>query len=192
MDRRSFLKKGLLGGALLVFGGTGLALFPTRHLASPTRPLLALDDRGFQVLVAVARRIVPGSGVDAVTIAHSVDDSLALLPIEAQTDLVKLLGLLENALPGLLLDGQLGPFTGLDGPEQDRALERWRDSRIALRRGGYQALRKLCLAAFYADPGSWSAIHYAGPPNTATFTFDDSRTGTPAWLAEQAGKGSAP
>lgn len=192
MDRRGFLKKGLLGGALLALGGTGLALFPTRHLASPIRPLLALDDRGFQVLIAVARRIVPGSGPSPVTIAHSVDASIARLPLEAQKDLVKLLGLFENALPGLLLDGQVGPFTRLDGPDQDRALERWRDSRIVLRRGGYQALRKLCLVTTYADPSSWPAIHYPGPANTAGFAFDDSRAGTPAWLAEQAGKGRAP
>lgn len=192
MDRRSLLKRGLLGGALLVLGGTGLALYPTRHLAAPERPLLVLDARGFQVILAIARRLIPGSGVDPIAIVHSVDTALTRLPIEAQRDLVKLLGLFENALPGLLLDGQLGPFTRLDGPAQDRVLESWRDSRIALRCSGYQVIRKLCLGAYYGDPSSWAPIHYPGPPSTAGFTLDDSQAGTPAWLAEHASKERAP
>src|SRR5262245_19080471 len=113
MNRRSFLKKGLLGGALLALGGAGLALAPTRHVASPTSALLVLDDRAFQILAAVAARIVPLPDADPVAVAHSVDLTLSRAAPETQTDLVKLLGLFENALPGLLLDGRALPFTRL-------------------------------------------------------------------------------
>jgi hypothetical protein len=192
MNRRGFLKRGLFGGALLVLGGGGLALYPTRHLASPVRPLLALDDRGFQVVVAVAARVVPIGDVDVVSVAHGVDESVARLGVEARGELAQLLGLFENALPGLLLDGRASPFTRLDPAAQDRALESWRDSRLVLRRGGYQALRKLCLGAYYADPRSWPGIRYKGPPDTGGFAHDDSQAGTPAWLAAQAAKEGTP
>lgn len=186
MNRRSFLKKGLLGGALLALGGAGLALAPTRHLASPTSALLVLDERAFQILVAVAARIVPIAGADHVAIAQGVDLALSRAAPESQSDLVKLLGLFENALPGLLLDGRALPFTRLDAEAQDKVLASWRDSRITLRRGGYQALRKLCLAAYYAEEKTWKAIRYNGPPDLGGFFHDDSKAGTPDWLAAQA------
>ena len=192
MNRRSFVQRGLFGGALLLFGGGALALYPTRHLASPTRWLHVLDDRGFQVMVAIAARVVTAPGADPVLIAESVDASLARLPPEAQADIAGLLGLFENALPGLLLDGRAAPFTRLDGPAQDRVLESWRDSRLVLRRAGYHALRRLCLAGYYGDERSWPAIHYGGPPNVNGFFHDDSRAGTPEWIAAQDQKAGAP
>jgi hypothetical protein len=184
-NRRGFLKKGLLGGALLLLGGGGLALYPTRRIASPQGPLRVLDDRGFQVMVAVAARVITAPGADPVDIAQRVDAALACTPPEAQADLVSLLGLFENALPGLLLDGRAAPFTRLDGAAQDRVLGSWRDSRLALRRGGYHALRRLCIGAYYGDERSWPSIRYGGPPNVNGFFHDDSKAGTPEWIAAQ-------
>lgn len=192
MDRRSFLKKGLLGGALLALGGAGLALRPGRHLASPTQPLRVLDDRTFQVVVAIAGRVVALPDADPVAIAHTVDASLSRVAPDAQTEVAQLLGLFENALPGLLFDGRVTPFTALDSDAQDRVLEAWRDSRLALRRSGYQALRKLCLGAHYGDPRTWPALKYGGPPDLGGFHHDDSKVGTPEWLAAQDAKGGTP
>lgn len=180
MNRRSFLRKGLLGGALLALGG-GLALAPGKHLANPTRALRVLDVHTFQVMVAVAARVVTAPGVDPVAVAEGVDEALSRALPESQADLVKLLGLFENALPGLLLDGRMAPFTRLDGPAQDRVLEHWRDSRFVLRRSGFHALRRLCLGVFYGDPSAWPSIHYGGPPDLGGFAHDDSKAGTPGW-----------
>ena len=188
MNRRSFVKKGVFGSVLLALGGAGIALQPTRMLAAPGK-LRVLDVRGFEVMVAVAARVVTVPGADPATIAWGVDEALSRALPDAQNDLVALLGLFENALPGLLLDGRLRPFTQLDGPAQDRVLESWRDSRLVLRRGGYHALRKLCLGVYYGAPSTWPALHYAGPPDTTGVLYDDSQAGTPAWLAaREAGK----
>jgi hypothetical protein len=178
VQRRDFLKKGLLGSALLALGGGGLLLYPGRRLATPTQALRVLDERAFQVMVAIAARIVPYPGADAVVIAHAVDTALSYTAPESQADLVKLLGLFENALPGLLLDGRAAPFTRLDPDAQDRALEHWRDSRLVLRRSGYHALRRLCLGAYYADPIAWPTLHYRGPPDLGGFAHLDSKAGT--------------
>ena len=64
----------------------------------------------------------------------------------------QLLGLFENGLAGFLFGGRTRPFTRLDGPEQDRVLVEWRDSRLAVRRTGYAALRTLVLAGYYQSP----------------------------------------
>ena len=181
MNRRAFLKTGLVGGALLALGGTGLALFPTRHLAAPTRPLRVLDDRGFQVMVAVAGRVIIDPGSDPVVIAEGVDELATRLPVEVQRDILRLLGLFESALGGLLLDGRALPFTRLPPDAQDRVLARWRSSRLALRRSGYRGLKQLCNLAHYAQPRSWAAVGFP-PPTSVGEPYDDSKMGTPEWL----------
>jgi len=192
MNRRTFVQRGLFGGALLLFGGGGLVLYPTRHLGSPTKPLRVLDDRGFQVVIAIAARVVTAPDADPILLAERIDESLSRTPPEAQADLGNLLGLFENALPGLLFNGRPVPFTRLDGPAQDRVLESWRDSRLAVRRTGYHALRRLCFVAYYGDERAWPSIHYGGPPNVGGFSHDDSKAGTPELLAAQDQKAGAP
>lgn len=184
MNRRAFLKRGLLGAAVLLLGGSGLALYPTLETARPTRQLRVLTERGFHVLVAIARRVVRTPDADAVAIAEAADDSLLWLTPEAQSDFNRLLGLFETALAGLVLDGRVRPFTRLSPDEQDRALESWRTSSLTLRRTGYQALRKLCLASHYAQPASWPSAHFPAPTPVGA-PYDDSTMGTPAWNAER-------
>ncbi len=190
MDRRTFLKRGVVGGVLLMLGGgVGLYAVPTKHLAAlPKTPLAVLEPRSFQVLVAVAGRVVTAQGADAADIAARADALLANAPEEVRHDINRLLMLFENALPGLLLDGRLLPFTRLSPEAQDAALLRWRDSSFALRRSGYHALRKVCLAAYYAKESSWPALGYAPPTGLNAMAYDDSKVGTPEWLASQ-GKG---
>jgi hypothetical protein len=183
MDRRTFLRRGLLGGAVLALGGVGLTLLPTAHLADPRGPLSVLDAREFQVLVAVAQRMLAGvPEVDPVRVAGEVDLAITRAHPEARTELKTLLWLFENALPGVLFDLRVRPFTHLSPDAQDAVLASWRDSLFAVRRAGYGALRKLCLAYAYADPATWPALHYPGPPSTGGVLYDDSKAGTPEWL----------
>lgn len=190
-SRRSFLKKGLFGGVVLALGGAGLALYPSAQVGAPTGPLVALQPASFQVLVAVASRIVTVAGSDPVAIAHGVDQALTRLPAEVQVDFNKLLGLLESALPGLLLDARVQPFTRLSPESRDRVLQGWGASRLEIRRTGYQALRKLCLAAYYSEASSWAPLGYEPPSNLNAGAYDDSKAGTPEWLEAQA-KADAP
>ena len=163
MQRRSFLKVGLLGAAILAVAGGGLALWPGDASVRPLRPLISISPAHFPVLVAVAARVCQGTTAQPVQVAHAVDAALGFTFPEARADMDRVLGLLENALPGLLLRGSPRPFTLLDEAGQDRALNAWRDSSVGLLRGAYHALRKLCLAAHYATPGSWPEVEYGGP-----------------------------
>jgi|GEM_PF-680049 len=184
-SRRTFLKRGLLGGALLFLGGAGLALFPSREVVPAGPAPLVLEPRSLQVLAAFAARAVTAPGADPGTIARRVDAVLACATPETKKDFNGLLGLFENALSGLLLDGRVQPFTRLDPAAQDAVLESWRTSSIAIRRTGFQALRKLCLAAFYADETSWGALGYHPPSGLNAMAYDDSKAGTPEWLEAQ-------
>lgn len=181
-SRRGILRMGLIGGALLALGGGGLALFPSRIIAGPTTPLLALEPRAFQTMIALAARIVTAKGRDPLAIAHGVDRTLSYASKETASDVGKVLGLLENALPGLLLDGRLGPFTRLSASSQDAVLDSWRKSRIELRRSGYQAIRKLALAAYYVEERSWPPLDYDPPSGLNAIAYDDSMFGTPEWV----------
>jgi hypothetical protein len=178
LNRRTFIKRGVLGGALLMLGGgTALVLAPTKELATPTSPLRVLEPRGFQVLVAIAKRVLP-EGADAVAVAQGADLTLSYAAPEPGRDFGRLLMLFENALPGLLFDGRALPFTRLSPESQDAVLRKWRDSSLALRRTGYHALRRLCLAVYYASEASWPAVGYAPPSGLNAMAYDDSKLGT--------------
>jgi hypothetical protein len=189
MTRRTFLKRGLIGGALLILGGGAtLTLLPTRESGTPLHPLEVLDPRAFQVLVAIARRLVSHPAANPVAIAHGVDAILGRMAPEAQEDMGKLLLLFESALSGLIFDGRVTPFSRRSAADQDRSLLSWRDSRLVIRRTGYQALRKLCFFAHYSMPSSWVLVGYPTPASVGT-PYDDSQMGTPDWLKEHGVEG---
>jgi hypothetical protein len=160
-SRRSFLKKGLVGGALLAVSGVGLSLWPTRRV-TPRRGLLFLDERELSIVAAMAEVIVPGG--DPVDVAHRVDAFLSPMSSGSVHDLKKLLRLVENGFAGAILDGRPQPFSRASMEARRRTMESMQDSRIALRRGGYQALRRLLVAARWTDPSLWPSIDYPGPP----------------------------
>lgn len=164
MDRRVFLQRGLVGGAILAAGACTLHAWPAPERYRPQGNLQSLDPRGFAVLATIAARTVRDPVADPVAIAHAVDRTITLSAPEAAAELQQLLNLFESGLVGLFLDGRLRPFTHLPPDRQDQVLIAWRDSRMVLRRSGYTALRKLTLAAHYASPTTWEGVGYPGPP----------------------------
>jgi hypothetical protein len=167
--RRGFLKKGLVGAALLaVGGGTWLVTRRTRPAPALDGPLRALSPEEATVVLAIADRLVPErSGFPRpleVGVPRKVDAMVALAHPATQKEVRQLLRLFENALTGLLFDGQFRPFTASSPRGQDDRLRGWARSRIALRRSGFQALKKLVYAAYFGSPETWEAIGYPGPP----------------------------
>lgn len=168
-SRRGLLKRGLLGGALLALGGgSWLALRGTKEASVPPEGLLVLSSREYAVVGALALRLVPlRSGwpsPEDVRVAFNVDRILVRADEGVRRDVKALLALFENALAGFIFAGETAPFTRLSPEAQDARLRGWQESRLALRRTGFEALRALCMAAYYGSPLTWQSLGYLGPP----------------------------
>ena len=167
-SRRSLLKRGLVGGALLAAGGAGfLAWRPGRRVPAPAAGLHVFSEAEYGVLDALAHRLIgslPGwPSVEEVGVALAVDRIAERAEPSVRAELKQLLGLFDNALAGFLFGGRTEAFTALPPAAQDRVLEEWRDSRLAVRRTGYNALRTLVLAGYFQSPLTWKPIGYPGP-----------------------------
>ncbi|MDP3233421.1 MAG: gluconate 2-dehydrogenase subunit 3 family protein [Myxococcales bacterium] len=166
--RRSVLKRGLIGGALLALGGGGF-LFTRKSVEvdPPGDGLLSFTAREFAIVTALSYRVIPHREgfptVDAVQVARGCDRILTLVDETALTETKQLLMLLENALPNFLFGRRARTFSTMSSDDQDAVLTEWQTSRITLRRTGYTALRGLVMAAYFSSPATWPAIGYPGP-----------------------------
>jgi hypothetical protein len=172
VSRRKFLKRGLLGGGLLLAAGTLPFAFRTTAIGRrPRRDLGLLTLEEYAVLAAVAARLVPGDGADAswpraeaVDCAGKIDALLATVHPDVGSDFRRLLRLFESGFLGTFIAASPRPFTRAAPADQDARLEAWRRSRIALLRSGYQAIKRLAHAAYYSSPEVYAKIGYPGPP----------------------------
>jgi long-chain-alcohol oxidase len=170
--RRSFLKKGLIGGALLFVGGAvPIALRGGLYAARPRAPLKLFTAREHAIFAAIAARIIPGDdalaawpSAEAVDCAGKVDALMATVHPSVGAELRQLLQLFESGLSGLFTNLRPTPFTRLSPAEMDQRLTAWRRSRVALLRSGYQALKRLAQATYYSSPEIYERIGYPGPP----------------------------
>jgi hypothetical protein len=166
VDRRVFIKRTLLGGAALaVAGAIPLALRRTRLIPLPAEALRFFTAREYSIFAAVADRVVQGPlSARELRVTEKTDTLMAAADPDSQRDLRQLLALFDSALAAFLFDGRITPFTALAPAAQDEALRQWRDSRLALRRSGLQAMQRLSLAMAYSDPRTYEGIGYPGPP----------------------------
>lgn len=80
----------------------------------------------------------------------------------------QLLRSFENPWVNLFLDGRPGRFARMTSKERAAYLGRWRDSRLALKRSGFQTLKRLTCFLYYSAPGgtgpnpNWVDIGYPG------------------------------
>lgn len=164
VNRRSFLRVGAGVGAAGSAAAAYLGFDSSSELPAPRRELDTLDPVAFGVLAVFAGRILAFEGAEALEVAHGVDQSLRYATPEARADTGLILGLLENALSGLLTRGQATLFSELTPEAQDLAIQRWGGSSIEILRAATNALRKLCLGVHYAVLENARDTGYPGPP----------------------------
>jgi len=154
---------------LLALGsGVFLVLRGTRRREAPRNPLLVLTLDEYAVFAAVAGRVVAVDGeapsTASVDVAGRADAAMALWPDTVQREFRQLLRLFESALAGAATLTGLAPFTASPAGAQDARLAAWAGSRVAVFRTGYQAMKRLACACYYAAPEAWSTTGYPGPP----------------------------
>ena len=158
--RRTFLKAGLLGGALLTAGGLAALLVGRDPLADRRTVLAAV----IPAILDGALPEEPQARAAAVTrCAAGVETAIAGLPPAARAEAAQLFTLLAVAPGRVALAGVFSAWERAGTDQVAAFLERWRGHPLALMRSGYQALHDLTLAAWYADESTWASIGYPGP-----------------------------
>lgn len=160
LTRRGFLRGTASGAALLLVGG-GLS----RVLAEELFEAADLGSREARVLRAVAETLFdPGSSGapppgDATT-RRAVASVAGLGPDLAGQFRALLLAVEYGAY---VLGFRMKAFSDLPPEERAAYLRGWEVSRVPARRMGFQALKLLLCAAYFADERAWAFMGYDGP-----------------------------
>ena len=164
MKRRTWIKVGLVSGAVLAVAAGSLALI------QPARRDGRLTERGRAVFGALAPVVLdtllpaePAARAQAVQ-AHlgRVEATLAGLPPALQAEVDELVTILGSAAGRLALTGLRSDWSVATPAELTAALQGMRESTLALRQQAFHALRDLTNSAYLSDAATWVAIGYPG------------------------------
>ena len=136
-------------------------------------------------LAAAARRIVPHAFTEperGEALVNSIAGIITRLAPPKRADMETALDLLGSRWAILATGIHPVPFALLAAPEQDRLLDRWIRSRVAVMRSVVQAVRRLVLLAEYATPQAQTELGYHGAYFSRGPKFD--------WEGALAGAGS--
>jgi len=117
-----------------------------------------------------------GAATDLVAL---VESRIATLDVNAQRDIRGALHFFDHPVTGMLLSGRPRRFSTLPPAEQDAMLREWEHSGLGLRRTVLQALRRLVLSTYYADPSTHRSMGYLGPLHVrdAVFSWEGAAAG---------------
>ena len=172
ITRRTFIKTGI-GGAVLL----AVAAAFQKQLDRAGKDALVAGSPLDASLPTVVRAIAPvmlqgsfpaeGSARAAALdrIARDVTTAVAALGASAQQEVAELFALLAFPPTRIAVAGVSSSWEAAGAAEIESFLRNWQHSRIDLLVTGYQALHDLVFGAWYADPTSWAAIGYPGPPS---------------------------
>lgn len=161
--RRTFLKGLALTATAAGLGGTISGCGGYHEMPEG---LKFLDEKGYAVISAFADRIIPRGGpyeigaLDA-GVVEFFDEFAATDYPEVQKDFKSVITLLEHGAP--VLDFKFKRFTQMNDDEKDEYLRGWESSKLALLRGAFVGLKKLCFMGFYTNEKVWPHIGYDGP-----------------------------
>lgn len=171
--RRQFLKVGLASGAVLAGAGWIVHRFGA---GKPAPGRQWLDERAAVIVEALVPAILegslPGDGPARATAVREVvdafDRAITGLAPAVQGEISQLFSLLSLGAGRFIVAGVRSSWPEATPEEISAFLSRWRASRFASLRAGYQALTQLVIAAWYGNAASWKAIGYPGPPLLAS------------------------
>ena len=171
MNRRQFLRTGIVGGAVLASGAAWI-VWRDRDLSTSAAVALQQQQRIDRIIGAIAPVILAGAlPVEAAArtqtlerVSADVGHVIANFTPPVRGEVHELFSLLDIGIARRVLTGVTSDWPSADPSEVSAFLERWRRSSFDTLQSGYHALHDLVLGAFYASPAAWSAVGYAGPP----------------------------
>lgn len=175
MDRRNFLKLGLLSSAVLTsvgLAGSLVGCSDQAPLASGTKNWKVLRSQDRTFLRSVAPVMLKGALPDnqaaqtraIETMVENIDLAIFNLGPHSKKQMLDLFTLLDMSVTRGLSTGVWSSWDKASPAEIDVFLHRWRDSSISLLRLAYNGLNKLMVATWYGQPDSWQTVQYPGPP----------------------------
>ena len=108
------------------------------------------------ILEAIAERMVGSADTRQLGVADGIVNYIDVLPQPIRQDIQRLILLFEY-LPPLVIF-RLSRFSRLRPDDQDRYIEAWGTSRIALLRTGFRVLKNLSVSTYYQNPATWKAL----------------------------------
>ena len=169
-SRRRVIFVGVVGAV-----AAGAAMTLPRLGSSGAAPSgVALVSEHADMLSAVAQALL-GSALPSETDARTRELArvttatgalISNLPPLTRKEIADLFGLLALK-PARALLGFSGDWAGADIAAVATFLDGLRDSSIGLKQQAYFALHDLLLGSFYAEPSTWAATGYPGPPHLA-------------------------
>ncbi len=165
--RRGFLQglAGLAGASASLAAVGRITMLPGEALADGGPGFFSERER--EILGAIAERMVdsddPAAPPLADTDALGVVDRLCTRLDPGITQPLPLALQLFEWGPLLLDLGHFSRFTRLPDHQKDASLAGWMNSRFAVRRLAFQALRNLAFLGYYSQASTWPGIGYRGP-----------------------------
>ena len=169
LQRRQFLKVGLLGSATLTVAAcSSMGSRETEKCLDCD--WLGQEDR--QLLQAIIPVMLVGAlPLEADERAKAIDEiiigfdiSVSHFPKTVRAEIEQLLWVLEFPLTRSLIAGVWSSWRNVSEDNVTDLLISWKNSNFDLLRIGYTALHDLITGSWYANPRSWQRINYPGPP----------------------------
>jgi hypothetical protein len=166
MERRAFLKTGLLSGSILItgtglYGCSDLDVLQSNLIDEDTSIALAALLPVF--LAGVLPIEEPQRGQTIKATIDGINTAMDKLPPHTLDDLNDLFGLLTNRLTMLAYAGTFSHVEQLSTVQKVMLVEGWRTSYLNLINTAYEGLKELVFAAFYGNCDNWPLIHYNKP-----------------------------
>ena len=161
-DRRGFLRSsagGALAIAVAAYLPTGCSSdFPQAD--SDGVKLRSLSPREYATARAAAEALLQNVPAKPASIAARIDNEITLIGDPVRADMKTVLKLIEHMT---LLSGFAASFTSLSAESRLGVLNDWRDSRFALRRAAFQAIKSFVYFYAYADDATRPITRFNGP-----------------------------
>lgn len=170
-QRRSFLKLGLIGTAVLAGGGFVAARLtdgsPAPLFANGVILQPASQQMLYRVFEAVLDGMLPPPGPQRTALlvksVAGLDGGIQMMPPHLQAEVKDLLGLLTFAPARFALTGRWSGWASASVADTQAFLMSLRNSSVELKRLVYMTLHDLATSSYYSNPETWPSIGYPGP-----------------------------
>lgn len=170
INRRDFLKVGLIGSIVLTTGGVFTVFSKKDSDFVSKQGFHFLREADIDFLLAIAPVILHSNypGVlgekSEEVLLKALDELMASLGVFSQKQLSQLFDLMSTAPLRYLAGAPFGHWSNSSEQQINDFLLGWKNSIFSLKRTGYASICKLIAMSWYTQPENFVQAGYPGPP----------------------------